>query len=94
MKQKLPAQCPSCQHHLFVSQLSCENCKTNVSGNYSLPILLQLTSEEQDFIFKFLLCSGSLKDMAIQMGNSYPTVRNKLDEIIDKIKNLSNPKKK
>jgi hypothetical protein len=94
MKQKLPVQCPSCSHHLIVSQLSCENCKTNVSGHYALPTLLQLSPEEQDFIFKFLLCGGSLKDLATEIGNSYPTVRNRLDEIIEKIKSLNNSKKK
>jgi hypothetical protein len=93
MKQKLPVECPSCQSHLYVSQLSCETCKTNVSGQYALPILLQLNQEEQDFIFKFLLCSGSLKEVALQMGNSYPTVRNKLDEIITKINKLNKTKK-
>jgi hypothetical protein len=28
--------------------------------------------------------------MAIQMGNSYPTVRNKLDDMIEKIKKTQN----
>jgi hypothetical protein len=41
--------------------------------------------EEQDFILRFVRCSGSLKDMAKQLGLSYPTVRNLLDEIIEKI---------
>jgi len=61
-----------------------------VSGNYALPFLLQLTPEEQLFVFQFVLTSGSLKEMAAQMGNSYPTVRNKLDDIIEKIHQLKN----
>ena len=88
MQQKLPIHCPSCSNSLVVSQLSCQSCQTVVTGNYSLPILLQLTSEEQQFVFDFFLTSGSLKEMASKMGNSYPTVRNKLDDIIEKIKQL------
>jgi hypothetical protein len=88
MKPKLPIQCPSCESSLSVTQLSCSNCSTSVSGSYSLPLLLQITEEEQNFILQFFLTSGSLKEMATQMGNSYPTVRNKLDDIIQKIKNL------
>lgn len=88
MQQKLPIQCPSCSDPLAVSQLSCANCQTKVSGNYSLPILLQLSSDEQQFVFEFVLTSGSLKEMASKMGISYPTVRNKLDDIIEKIKVL------
>ncbi|RTZ05303.1 DUF2089 family protein [Flavobacterium sp. GSP6] len=88
MQPKLPVQCPSCENSLSVTQLSCENCSTIVSGKYSLPLLLQISEEEQNFILQFFLSSGSLKEMASQMGNSYPTVRNKLDDIIQKINQL------
>lgn len=87
--KKLPIHCPSCQVTLSVSQLACSDCDTVISGNYSLPILLQLTPEEQDFIFQFILYSGSLKKMANEIGKSYPTVRNMLDDIIEKINNLN-----
>ncbi len=86
--KKLPVNCPSCEAPLIVSQLSCPSCETVISGSYSLPILLQLSAEEQDFIFEFVLSSGSLKKMAVKMGKSYPTVRNKLDDIIEKINQL------
>jgi hypothetical protein len=86
--KKLPNSCPSCDTVLQVTQLGCNTCATKVSGNFNLPIFMQLTSEEQEYVLSFLLSSGSLKEMALQMGNSYPTVRNKLDDIIQKIKNL------
>ncbi|WP_309640562.1 DUF2089 family protein [Flavobacterium sp.] len=88
MQPKLPIQCPSCESSLSVSQLTCNHCTTIVSGNYALPLLLQITEEEQNFILQFFLASGSLKEMATQMGNSYPTVRNKLDDIIQKVNAL------
>lgn len=90
MQPKLPIQCPSCESPLLVTQLSCTHCSTSVSGNFNLPLLLQISEEEQNFILQFFLTSGSLKEMAVQMGNSYPTVRNKLDDIILKIKLLKN----
>ena len=82
---KLPISCPSCEKPLVVSQLSCPVCETAISGNYSLPVLLKLSAEDQDFLFEFILTSGSLKKMAAKMEKSYPTVRNKLDDIIEKI---------
>ena len=88
MNPKLPVSCPSCDNQLSVTELSCQECKTKVSDNYVLPLLLQIPEEEQQFILDFFLSSGSLKEMAIQMGKSYPTVRNKLDDIIEKIKSL------
>lgn len=88
MIPKLPVSCPSCESQLYVTQLSCPECQTKVSGNYLLPLLLQIPEEEQQFILDFFLSSGSLKEMASQMGKSYPTVRNKLDDIIAKIKDF------
>jgi len=88
MKPKLPVSCPSCESQLSVTELSCPECQTIVSGHYLLPLLLQIPDDEQQFILDFFLSSGSLKEMANQMGKSYPTVRNKLDDIIEKIKHL------
>lgn len=90
IKHKLPTHCPSCTHKLHVTQLACENCETTVGGQFNLPLLSQLTQEEQDFILQFFLYSGSLKQMAQQMNISYPTVRNKLDDMIEHIKKLQN----
>ena len=44
--------------------------------------------EEQDltFIKKFLLASGSLKELAAHYSESYPTVRLRLDRLIQKIR--------
>ena len=88
MNRNLPLKCPSCENHLQVKQLYCENCDTEVTGLYSLPILSQLRVEDQKFILEFIKASGSLKIMAQNMKLSYPTVRNILDEIINRINNL------
>ena len=89
MSQKtMPRTCPGCQHLLIVVGLACENCGTDVTGRYSLPVLARLDSEDQAFALSFLKASGSLKGLARQYGISYPTVRNRLDALIDKIKRL------
>lgn len=81
----LPNKCPSCFSGLNVKSLKCENCGTEVSGTYDLPPLAKLEPDDQRFIIEFVRCSGSLKDMARSMGLSYPTVRNRLDDIIERI---------
>lgn len=83
--QKLPIICPSCEHTLSVSQLTCGNCATTISGDYLLPLFLRLNSEEQLFVMDFIISGGSLKTMASKLGKSYPTVRNILDDIIEKL---------
>ncbi len=89
MKAKLPTHCPSCQNLLMVSELTCQSCQTTVQGKYPLPIFLKLSQKEQEFILQFFLNSGSLKEMAAQLAISYPTVRNQLDDIIERIKQLN-----
>ncbi|SCZ79806.1 DUF2089 family protein [Acidaminobacter hydrogenoformans] len=44
-----------------------------------------LDDEEMVFIKKFLLASGSLKEVAALYGVTYPTVRLRLDRLIQKI---------
>ena len=47
--------------------------------------VLSLDKESLEFIRKFILNSGSLKSMAKIYDVSYPTVRSKLDQLIQKI---------
>ena len=85
VERKLPLECPSCQSRLRVQKMHCAACGTEVSGDYQLPLLARLSDNEQKFIIEFVKSSGSLKDMAKSMGVSYPTVRNYLDDIIEKL---------
>jgi len=47
--------------------------------------MVDLEDEDIVFIKKFLLASGSLKEVARQYGVTYPTVRLRLDRLIQKI---------
>ena len=48
--------------------------------------MANLEDEDVVFIKKFILASGSLKEVAGQYGVTYPTVRLRLDRLIQKIK--------
>jgi hypothetical protein len=47
-----------------------------------------LTADETAFLRRFLLASGSLKQLAEDYGVSYPTIRLRLDALIAKVKAL------
>jgi len=89
---KLPSNCPSCQNKLSVKTLFCEVCETQVDGKYKLPLLASLDNDTQNFITEFVISSGSLKTMAKNMNLSYPSVRNRLDSIIETLKSNKNEK--
>lgn len=83
--KNLPIRCPSCEQRLEVRRLSCGQCGTEVEGSYPLPQLAALSAEDQAFICDFVKTSGSLKEMAVLLKVSYPTVRNRLDDVIAKL---------
>ncbi len=88
--KKIPLNCPSCETPLEVTELSCNECDTRISGKFPLPLLLKLPPDELEFILQFVLTSGSLKKMALEMEKSYPTVRNKLDDVIENLTRIKN----
>jgi hypothetical protein len=50
------------------------------------PWIEHLSTEDLAFLKRFLLSSGTLKDLARQYGVSYPTVRLRLDRLIEKVR--------
>ena len=86
----LPTTCPACSDQLKVKSLECEQCETEIQGQYELPPLASLCPDDQAFILDFMKASGSLKGMAKLLGLSYPTVRNRLDEVIERVKLAEN----
>jgi hypothetical protein len=45
-----------------------------------------LSDEDRTFVKRFILTSGSLKELADAYGVTYPTVRLRLDRLIEKLK--------
>ena len=79
------SKCRYCNGQLFIERLKCNKCGTVVEGNFKLATFADLSAEEQDFVFEFILGSGSFKTMAEKLKLSYPTIRNRLDKIIKKL---------
>ncbi len=78
----VPTICPVCHDNLIVTQLSCHNCDTSLKGRFELGRLFQLSPEQLHFIEVFLRCEGKINRVQEELGVSYPTVRSRLDEII------------
>lgn len=59
---------------------------TAESTNRNREWLESLEGDDLGFLKRFLLVSGSLKELAKAYGVSYPTVRLRLDRLIQKVK--------
>ena len=88
IEKKFPHLCPGCDSKLKVQKFHCDVCGTDIEGLFDLPPLVKLSLQEQEFIISFVKMSGSLKEMAKIMDKSYPSVRNYLDELIEKLKTV------
>ncbi|MEW5894813.1 MAG: DUF2089 domain-containing protein [Candidatus Omnitrophota bacterium] len=80
-------QCPFCHGHYRIKKLECTQCGVSVEGDLHTSPMMSLTEDQQQFIELFVLSSGSLKEMAQVLGVTYPTVRARLDQIIEKLRN-------
>jgi hypothetical protein len=79
-------ECPYCQAPMVVTRMTCERCNVSIEANFPAARLGNLPIEHQRFIEMFVLASGSLKQIAEQTGVSYPTVRSRLDKVIDALR--------
>jgi hypothetical protein len=50
--------------------------------------LMMLGESDLEFVSRFVLASGSLKDLAKAYGVSYPTIRAKLDQLIARLQEI------
>ena len=57
----------------------------------SVTWFLQLDEEDQRFVQRLVLASGSLKELAEGYDVSYPTIRLRLDRLIERIRTSENP---
>jgi len=75
-------KCPVCESDLVVIRLHCPTCDTTIEGRFANSALPGLTPEQLEFAETFLRCEGKITRMQEEMNLSYPTIRNRLHEII------------
>lgn len=85
MAYTTPGTCPVCGHELRVNRLSCSFCATKLDGNFTVCKFCRLPAEQRKFLEIFIKCRGSIKEVEKELGISYPTVRNKLDSVIQSL---------
>ncbi|WP_029420909.1 DUF2089 domain-containing protein [Alicyclobacillus macrosporangiidus] len=82
MAYPMPTRCPACQTAMQVTELTCPQCDTKVQGTFTAPALFQLSPEQAQFVEVFLRCRGNFKEVERELKISYPTVRARLDQVI------------
>lgn len=75
--------CPYCSHEMEIVALKCPSCGTGVTGRFHMDELLNLSDDQMGFVKVFLKNRGNLSEVQKELGISYPTARNRLNEIAE-----------
>ena len=78
----IPTRCPLCGGEVAVTRIYCRDCDTTIEGRFVGGPFSQLTPEQLKFVETFVRCEGKITRMEIEIGLSYPTIRNRLHEVI------------
>lgn len=84
-KYPVRADCPTCGGHMIVTELSCSACGTTVAGSFFLHNIMHLPADSLAFLESFIRNKGVIKDMEVDLGISYPTVKTRLDEVVKQL---------
>ena len=79
------SRCPVCGRELRVVRLKCAGCETVIENDFALSKFDYLSVEELHFTETFIKCRGNIKEVEKELGISYPTVRARLDGVIQKL---------
>lgn len=80
--QTLPSRCPLCGGEIVVTRMHCQECDSAIEGRFVAGPFERLTAEQLSFVETFIRCEGKINRMEDEIGLSYPTIRNRLHEII------------
>lgn len=83
MKKDILGQCPICGGAIEVTEFKCGCCESTIRGSFKLCKFCQLPKEQLEFAEIFIKNRGNIKEIERELGISYPTVKGKLDVLIE-----------
>ncbi len=77
-------KCPICKHDLMITKVFCDHCGTTITGQFGMNTspFNRLNQDQIAFLLTFIRCEGKLKRMEEEMNLSYPTIKNRFNEIL------------
>lgn len=88
--RKILERCPTCGGQLIIREVRCVDCETEVRAEYRQCDFCSLTDEQATFLKIFVTSRGNLSEVEKRLGISYPTVRSKLEEIVNVLTRAEN----
>ncbi len=80
------SSCPICRHQLRIRKYHCPECEISFDGDFETNVFESLNPEQLEFARLFLIVQGNIKEMEKRLNISYPTVKNRLADVIRLLK--------
>lgn len=82
--QPLPEKCPLCQSDILITRFYCPRCESSIEGHFQPQPgpFASLSDEQRHFVLTFVRCEGRFNRMEEELNLSYPTLRNRLYDVI------------
>ena len=81
---KVPHKCPVCgQKEMYIAKIKCKVCGTAMENQFEFNKFLRLSEDQIEFVEAFLKNRGNFKEMERELGLSYPTLRSRLENILE-----------
>ncbi len=80
--------CTVCEAMLEVREMACPACDLRLGGEFAFPRLLRLSGRSLALAEALLMAGGNLKASAQSLGISYPTLRKRVDDLIEELETL------
>src|SRR5438132_797366 len=82
---KIPDSDPVSGGPLYIIELTGEESGIQIRGKFEIPRYARLDKEQSEFLETFLRCRGMISCVEKELGISYPTVRARLDALLESL---------
>lgn len=80
-----PRQCPVCGDELHLTRLGCGSCGSELSGRFAACPYCALRELDRKILRTFLVSRGNMRELARDLGVSYPTARQRFAELLHRL---------
>ena len=81
---KFKPDCPICGEKVSITRFYCPACASRVDGNFEIEKdpFATLSPDQLTFLLAFVRAEGRLNRLEEVLGMSYPTLKNRLNDVI------------
>jgi len=81
---KFKPECPICGDKVTITRFYCPSCYSTVDGNFEIvkDPFTALSPDQLNFLLAFVRAEGRLNRLEEVLGISYPTLKNRLNDVI------------